>query len=71
MVKVKKIMFACMVHIIGGHLWLYCTKKNKNVDIMFHAQVLALSKYMLVKSGQYDRVLPKINFHLGFNNYKC
>ena len=71
MVKVKKIMSACMVYIIGGHLCLYYSEKNKNVDIMFHEQVLALSKYMLVRSGHYDRLLPKINFHLGFINNKC
>ena len=43
MVEVKKIMFACMVHIMGGHLWLYCSKYDKDVDIMLLAQVLASS----------------------------
>ena len=32
-----------MVHIMGGHLWLYYTKNDKNVDNMLHAQVLASS----------------------------
>ena len=33
-------MFACMVYIVGGHLWLYYSKNDKIVDIMLHAQVL-------------------------------
>ena len=43
MVKVKKIIFTCVVYIMGGNLWLYYTKYDKNVDIMLHAQVLASS----------------------------
>ena len=33
--KGQKIMFACMVYIMGGHLWLYYSKNDKNVDIIF------------------------------------
>ena len=36
-------MFACTVYIMGGHLWLYCSKNDKIVDIMLHAHVLASS----------------------------
>ena len=43
MVKVKKIMFACVVNIVGGRLWLYYTKYDEHVDIGFHAHVLTLN----------------------------
>ena len=40
---VKKIMFAYMVYIMGGHLWLDYSKYDKNDDIMLLAQALASS----------------------------
>ena len=43
MIKVMKTMFACMVYIMGIHLWLQYTKHDKHVDIELHAQVLASS----------------------------
>ena len=43
MVEFKKVMFECMVYIMGGHLWLYYCKFDKNVEIMLHAHVLAAS----------------------------
>ena len=61
MVMVKNIVFACMVYIVGGHLWLQYSENNKDVDIMLHAQVLAPSYYMVVESGHYDRLLTKKN----------
>ena len=36
MVKVNKLMLACVVYIKGGHLWLQYIEYNKNVDIGFH-----------------------------------
>ena len=38
---------------------------------MFHAQVLASIKYMVVKSGHYDRLLTKNIYHLEFIINKC
>ena len=70
MVKAKKIMFACMVYTMGGHLWSYYSKNDKHVDIDLHAQVLASSLYMVVKSGHYGRLSTKKNFHLGFDNIR-
>ena len=70
MVKVKKILFAYMVYIMGGHLWLYYSKYDENVGLMLHAQVLASSSYMVVKNGHYDRLLTKNNFRLEFNSNK-
>ena len=55
---------------MGGHLWLYYTKYDKHVGIELRAQVLGLSKNMVVKSGHYDRLLTRNNFHLGFINNK-
>ena len=43
MVKAMKILFACMDYIMGGNLWLYYSKFDKNVDIMLNVQVLASS----------------------------
>ena len=43
MFKIIKIMFACVIHIMGDHLWLYYTEYDKHVDIELHAQVLTLN----------------------------
>ena len=43
MFKVNKIMFTCVVNIMGGRLWLYYTKYDKHVDIELHARVLTLN----------------------------
>ena len=52
MYKVKKIMFACMVYIINGHLWLQYCKYDKKVDVRLHAQVwLQIDKIWWSKMG--------------------
>ena len=43
MFKVKELMFACKVYLMGGHLWLYYSEYDKEVDIELHAQVSASS----------------------------
>ena len=43
MFKVMEIMFTCVVKTMGGHLWLYYGRYDKNIDIELHAQVLTLS----------------------------
>ena len=43
MFKVKKIMFTCVVSFMGGHLWLWYGRYDKNIVIELHAQVLTLS----------------------------
>ena len=68
MFKVDKIMFTCVVNIMGGRLWLYYAEYDKHVDIELHAQVLTLIQYMVVKRGHYDRLLTRKIFHLGFIN---
>ena len=42
MFKVDKIMFTCVVNIMGGRLRLYYAEYDKHVDIELHAQVLTL-----------------------------
>ena len=42
MVQVNRILFACMVYIIGGYLWLYYSIDDKNIDIELHALVLTV-----------------------------
>ena len=43
MFKVIKIMFTCVVNIMGGRLWLQYSRYDKNINIELHAQVLTLS----------------------------
>ena len=39
MFKVNIIMFACVVHLMGAHLWLQYSKHDKHVDNELHAHV--------------------------------
>ena len=73
MVKVEKSslhVWSVSWVVIHGYIIVNISKYDKNVDITLHAQVLASSYYMVVKSGYYDRLLTKNNFHLGFSSNK-
>ena len=43
MFKVNKIMFTCVVNIMGSCLWLLYTEYDKHVDFELLAQVLILN----------------------------
>ena len=66
MVKVKKVMFACMVYIIGGHLWLQYSKNDNNVDIRLHAQAWHQVSTKWSKVGIMTVFWPTTKFPLWF-----
>ena len=53
MFKVNIIMFACVIHIMGGPLWLYYSRYDKDIDNELHAEVLTFSWNVVVKRGHF------------------